>query len=134
MTQLELLEPDPEPATPKAMDWHSLTAVKRYGQPEGWKWSRINYGDCPEGYCKVTGGIPRKITKGARKGKNSWGETNTLWMKQADIDAVKTEWESENGKCWQCVGTGQDFAGWNNKTGVRYQTSKRCVGSGKAKQ
>lgn len=128
MTQLELLEQ--EPAQPKYVDWHSLTAIKKYGQPEGWKWAKVEYGDCPEGYCKLTGGIPRKIKRGPRKGKHTWEETNTLWMKQTDIEATKLEWESETGKCWQCSGSGKDLAGWNHKTGARFRTCGRCNGEG----
>lgn len=38
------------------------------------------------------------------------------------------------GKCHECGGDGQEWRGWNNKTGHRWETCRRCGGSGRPKE
>lgn len=80
---------------------------------------------------KVTGGIPRILTRGNRKGQKKWdGKGDIVIVVKYEIDAEESRYETETGKCHNCMGTGDVVAGVSVETGTRYKPCNRCNGSG----
>jgi DnaJ-class molecular chaperone len=49
----------------------------------------------------------------------------------AEMDLSAKFYESEEGKCYCCKGTGQEYYGWSRKNGKMLRTCTRCGGSGR---
>lgn len=82
----------------------------------------------------VEGAVPLGIFKrGPRKGQPKWRpcekEAAIVILNKQRI-AWLTEWESKTGKCSECAGTTQEWAGWDHKTGVSYRPCTRCDATG----
>ena len=72
-------------------------------------------------------------TAGKNKGKPGWrGEERTCFVTYAEEKAECAAWEKETGKCSNCGGDGQEWAGWTAASGTIYKQCRRCVGSGNA--
>lgn len=75
--------------------------------------------------------VPTFIERGARKGQKKWtGPTLRCCITSEEIQAEFHRYEAETGQCGLCCGSGQEWAGWNHKTGNRWRTCSRCNGSG----
>lgn len=123
-----------------SVDWIIETARKVCGVPDGWRWHTSTVGvpggkELPVGTFRVQGGIPQRFfTKGKRKGRPDWKcctEARVVFFTREDITRVQQEWERETGKCAQCEGSGQEWAGYNVRTGDRFRKCLLCGGSGK---
>jgi hypothetical protein len=103
-------------------------AKNKMGVP-GWEpyaWERIG----KDGLL-VTGGIPRLLKSGPRKGEKTWdGEVNKVVVVEAEVDAEKSRYEEETGKCHKCLGAGEVISGWSKETGRRMLKCPRCLGCG----
>lgn len=83
----------------------------------------------------VTGGIPRLLKRGPRKGEKTWdGKGDKIVVVKSEIDAEMQRYERETGKCQDCFGTGRVFAGWSAASGKRTRACKRCAGDGTSPQ
>ena len=81
------------------------------------------------------GGVARKISRGPRKGQRTWDKiTHKVAVTKAEEQEEVNRYESETGKCAECGGTGEMWAGWNHKTGHCYSECTKCSGSGAANQ
>lgn len=81
---------------------------------------------------QVTGAIPiKKYADGRRVWPKGNGDVATV--SDAKMHEALRAWESRCGSCAGCGGDGREFAGWNRERGYRYQTCRRCGGSGKPK-
>jgi hypothetical protein len=79
----------------------------------------------------VTGGIPRLIKRGKRKGEKMWeGKGDKVVVVQSEVDKEKDRYERETGKCCNCMGDVEVFAGWSMDTGRRVKVCGYCNGSG----
>jgi hypothetical protein len=111
-----------------AMDF----AESKVGIP-GWKavaWEDIGGDSIVEG--SVPDGFYRS---GPRKGKPRFTRPRTkVIVAKKELQVVATAYEAESGKCWDCKGSGQVWAGWSQAEGTRYQTCSRCKGTGDAVQ
>lgn len=96
---------------------------------EGWKAYR--WEDC-DGDSIVTGSVPDGTYKfGPRKGQPKFvGEGRKVILSKVELEAIATAYEGETGKCWDCKGTGQVWAGWSKTEGTRYRECQRCKGTG----
>lgn len=99
--------------------------------PEGWAvfaWERIGDGND----LVVTGGVPRLLKAGPRKGKPTWRDvpTQKAVVTGAEIEAEKARYEADTGKCSDCMGSGQVFASWSQAEGKKYRACGRCGGTG----
>jgi hypothetical protein len=106
-------------------------ARRKVSGPDGWKvceWERIGDGND----LVVTGGVPRIMKSGPRKGKPTWRDvpTQKAVVTSDELDAEKKRYEEETGKCGDCYGTGEVFASWSSTYGVKIKTCKSCAGSG----
>jgi hypothetical protein len=82
----------------------------------------------------VTGDVPSGIYRsGPRKGKQKFtGPGRKVVVTRQEMQAKATAYESDTGKCWDCKGTGQVWAGWSKTDGTRYRDCQRCNATGNA--
>lgn len=104
---------------------------RKVAGPEGWEvcaWERIGDGND----LVVTGGVPRLLKTGPRKGKPTWRDvpTQKAVVTGAEIEAEKARYEEQTGKCSDCMGKGEVFANWSAADGVKHRRCKRCDGTG----
>lgn len=119
-------------------DWMLRTAKRTQTLPDGWRWYSISSSKehAPEGFMRMEGAVPsRFITRGPSKGEPVWskpfeGTKRTLFIPLAEIDETKRLYEVETGRCSDCSGHGQEWAGWSASDGHRYQPCRSCNGSG----
>lgn len=79
----------------------------------------------------ITGGIPRIITRGPRKGRKTWdGEGTSVVVTRAEVEAEAQRFASETGKCSRCYGKGEVFHSWHHKEGTTYRQCSSCAGTG----
>jgi hypothetical protein len=100
---------------------------------DGWKayrWERADEDSI------ITGDIPHGVYKtGKRKGRPKFiGNGRKVVVTNAEMQAHAAAWEAATGKCWDCKGTGQTWAGWSKAEGTRYRTCQRCNGSKEAQR
>lgn len=85
----------------------------------------------------VTLGIrPNVYKSGPRKGELNYNSRDKSKDRQVifsdeEHKAWRVEWESKNGLCHCCRGTGQEWIGWSRETGARYQPCRRCLVAGR---
>lgn len=106
-------------------------ARRKVSGPEGWAvcaWERIGTGND----FVVTGGVPRLLKAGPRKGKPTWRDvpTQKAVVTGAEIEAEKARYEAHTGKCSDCTGKGEVFSSWSAADGIKYRKCQRCDGSG----
>lgn len=108
---------------------HVDAVAKRKMDIPGWEpyaWERIG----TDGML-VTGGIPRLLKNGPRKGEKTWsGNGDRVVVVRAEIDQEMERYEQETGKCRDCMGEGKRPVGWSEETGPRFKQCERCTGTG----
>ena len=113
------------------IDFIEVVARKKLNPAPEWEyfaWERIGETDD----LIVTGGVPRLMTRGPRKGKKTWdGARDKVVVTRAEIDAAHLAYESETGKCFKCT-DGQAWCGWSAADGHRYKDCSRCNATGVA--
>lgn len=115
----------------RQIDYGEIVARRKlYPLPESWKvseWERIG----PDAV-RYKGGITRPFAKGPRKGQPHWftKEYQECVVLKSEMEAEKISFEKETGKCWLCGGDGQEWRGWNRETGEKFETCRRCNGTG----
>lgn len=86
----------------------------------------------------VEGAIPLTVyQRGPRRGQVKWKPRTheaAIVVLNGQHCAWLTEWEAATGKCHNCSGTTQEWAGWSAKDGSRYRPCRRCEATGKAQQ
>ena len=103
--------------------------------PEGWAvcaWERIGDGND----LIVTGGVPRLLKAGPRKGKPTWRDVpvQKVVVTGEEIAAERARYETATDNCADCMGIGKVFASWSAAEGVKHKDCRRCGGDGKAKE
>lgn len=84
--------------------------------------------------CKPSG----YYTRGERKGQPKFrpatpGTERMVAISKRDLEARAAAYEAETGKCWDCKGEGQTWAGWSSEAGHKHRTCARCEGSTRAR-
>lgn len=110
---------------------HHMDAVAiRKAGIEGWepfKWERAG-----EDFI-ITGGIPRLLKSGPRKGRKTWdGKGTSVVVTRAEVEAQAAAYAAETGNCPECYGSGEVFKSWHHIDGTKYKTCSKCKGSCKA--
>jgi hypothetical protein len=73
------------------VDWIQETVQRIHNPPSGWAWCRSEViGE--SGHFLVTGGVPRTLTRGPRKGRRTWkGAALTQYViTKAQVDEGKS--------------------------------------------
>jgi hypothetical protein len=98
-------------------------------------WEAYKWENC-DGDSIVTGDIPDGVYRsGPRKGRPRFkGSGRRVVITRSELQVIATAYEAETGKCWDCKGTGQTWAGWSKAEGTRYRECQRCKGTGEAQQ
>lgn len=113
-------------------DFIATVSREKLGMPIEWecyKWEKIGTTDD----VLVTGGLPRLITRGPRKGRKTWdGAGAKVVVTQGEIEAAKLAYEAETNRCHRCGGDGQEWCGWSAAEGNRYKPCTRCNATGVA--
>ena len=110
---------------------HHVDAIaKRKINITGWEpyaWERIG-----TDAIKVTGGIPRPLKSGPRKGQKTWdGPSQVAVVVQAEVDDEIARYEEETGQCSECLGDGKVMHSYNCvKDEKTYRPCGRCTGTG----
>lgn len=114
------------------MDHMNEVARRKVGGPEGWEiciWERIGEGRD----MVVSGGVPRLLTRGRRKGQMTWDNPlQKAVVTAAEIAAEHSRYEAETGNCGDCYGTAEVFARWSAINGTETKPCQRCGSTGKA--
>lgn len=118
-----------EPARPP--NWYDEAARKKLGQSRKWQSMGYEPGDT---HCVVSGGIPRELKSGERKGQMTWHGCviTKCAIDSEDINQAKLDYELETGKCHVCAGSGLRLDSWACGIGNRYRFCERCGNTGHA--
>jgi hypothetical protein len=100
--------------------------------PDGWKWFELNcHKDaCPPGFTRVIGAVPIGTKRDGRPKWPKKSESQTLFLSDAEIAEAERIWERENGKCFHCAGTREEWYSWSKDDGNKYRPCGRCKATG----
>jgi len=111
------------------INFPEIAARKKISLPADWdfyKWERVG----PDAVVLTASAF--KV--GPRTGKKKWfGPSTRVAVTFAEIAAEEKAFEAETGKCYKCGGDGEEWAGWNHKTGHYFRPCSRCGATGNAK-
>lgn len=112
------------------MNHYEAVAARKLGVPEGWQWFR--YESVGTDATMLTGCVSSgTFTKGKRKGRPRYdGARRTAVVTDAEAQAERDRYQTDTGKCGDCMGTGQGFARWDHIEGASYRPCRVCNGSG----
>lgn len=122
------------------MDLLTEHAKEMLGLPddwEGYEWEALGVEYTGKVQClKITGAVAPIKTRGKNKGQRNWAKMDkstkaVAYIKPDEHKVWLAAWENQTGKCCECQGFGEVFAGWNIKTGVRHKQCEKCGGSGR---
>jgi hypothetical protein len=104
-------------------------AIRKAGI-EGWepfKWERVGED------VLFTGGIPRLLQSGPRKGRKTWdGKGSSVVVTRGEEAAEYARYEATTGECGTCYGKAEVFASWHHIDGTKYRPCAKCNSTGKA--
>lgn len=81
----------------------------------------------------ITGGIPRLLKSGPRKGRKTWdGKGTSVVVTRSEVEAEAARYAAETGNCSKCYGEGKVFKSWNHIEGTKHKECPNCKGSGRA--
>jgi hypothetical protein len=85
---------------------------------------------------RVAGAVAPLKTRGKYKGYPNWdkldkGTIRTAYFTPDEHEAWLAQWETKTGKCANCMGSGEQFAGWSAEGGTRHKPCKKCGATGK---
>lgn len=109
-------------------DCHDIAEAKVGIQ--GWsayRWTRL------EDDALIEGCVPDGVyARGPRKGRPRYNGKNVTHQKKvavtkSELQAAAKAYETAEGKCWDCKGTGKTFSGWSAAEGTTYRPCARCV-------
>lgn len=110
--------------------WGSAALRKLGHVPEGFEFFQIRgtrWGTM------LKGGVPTITKTGKNKGKKRWaGPLLTALVSDDEFTAELERYETETGRCHECMGEAQVVASWHHIDGTRWAACGRCAGSGKA--
>ncbi len=99
--------------------------------PEGWE--SFRYLRIGPDATQLTGGVPRLLKSGPRKGEKRWdGPSQTAVVTDAEVAAEFARYERETGHCGGCLSAGEVSNGWSITNGHRLKVCRRCNGTGNA--
>jgi hypothetical protein len=113
----------------KILGHMDAVAIRKSGI-EGWepyKYERVGDDSL------ITGGIPRVLTRGPRKGRKTWdGKGTSVVVTSAEVAAQAASYAAETGNCDRCFGEKIVFARWSKAEGKKYRPCTKCSETGRA--
>lgn len=111
----------------KRIDHGERVALRKIGSPECFTvcgWEALDDGGV---LYRMKREMPR--TDGERR---KWtGDEKTACVTRADLDAEMIRHENETGRCAECDGSAQEWAGWSVTDGNKWRPCRRCGATGK---
>lgn len=104
-------------------DFWNRAVQQKLGVPPEWQWYRLQVIGVDT---LVTGAVPIGYTKGGSPKWPKVSESQVCVITDAERRAVRDAWTAETGLCWNCGGSGMEFASWNHVTGKKYRPCHRC--------
>lgn len=115
---------------------------ERWELPETWhmaSWRDLDWKQIPSptSRLRIVGYVCPKL----EDGRVAWGfeekaTKRSLLFTLGEFEAWKLEWEKRTNRCSVCHATdhhpGQEWMGWSEKDGHRYEPCRRCGGTGSA--
>lgn len=91
--------------------------------------------DQPAKLYRVTGAVAPIKSRGKYKGQPNWDRLDkstlkTAYFTPAEHDDWASQWSKRTGKCLECMGRGERFAGWSKKAGTHYKPCDKCGATG----
>jgi len=113
------------------INFAEVVAREKLKQPLQWQvfaWKSVEYTDD----LIVTGGVPRLMKSGKRKGERTWSDSKKLVavVTKREVDEAKERYEKETKLCHRCCGEKKIIVKWDHVEGNEYETCGRCHGSG----
>ncbi len=110
---------------------HVESVAKKKIGVEGWEpyaWEKIG----TDGLL-VTGGIPRILQSGPRKGERTWDRKgDQVVVVQSEVDREFEIYEESTGRCGHCMGGGKTICRISVTDGTEYEPCGWCKGAGTA--
>ena len=121
------------PKEPSIFITHAeVVAARKAGNIPGWepyRWERVGSDSV-----LITGGVPRLITRGPRKGELTWAGcvSQSEVVTNAERAAEYARYEQDTGGCGECMSTGRRPGSPRDVNHPKYTVCPRCQGSTKA--
>jgi hypothetical protein len=123
------------------LDFAEAMLRRRHGLPEDFRFFKFEaVGETGEDYSgtMLTGVICPLVATGPRKGRPNWKAKDKTTQRKFFVpdSAVAQEeqaYESETGKCAECMGSGKQVHSVSAKAGTTYRPCRKCKGSCLAK-
>jgi hypothetical protein len=117
-------------------DLYALYAATQ-GAPDGWRWYSLRcVSESREsGGVLIKGAVCTAVyARGKRKGDHNWSKRDKstereLFATFAQLEACRTKWERDTGKCSTCGGDGQELASVG-VNGATYRPCEPCKATG----
>lgn len=110
---------------------HVESVAKKKIGVEGWEpyaWEKIG----TDGML-VTGGVPKILQSGPRKGEKTWDRKgDQVVVVQSEVDCEFDIYEKGTGRCGRCMGEGKTICKISVANGTEYKPCDRCKGVGTA--
>ena len=120
------------PALPEEPPRFLFEIATRKARVPGWQWfaSRV-VGDGDDAAFIVTGGIPRLLKAGPRKGCQTWDRkvATEVVVTRAEVDAAEAAYEAAIDWCRRCAGSKVHMVA-SGENYVKYGQCWRCKGTG----
>lgn len=121
------------PALPEEPPPFLFDVATRKAKVAGWEWfaSRV-VGEGDDAAFIVTGGVPRVLKSGPRKGAKAWDRkaATEVVVTRAEVAAEEAAYEAATGKCRRCAGSKVHMTASSTERGVTYSRCWRCKGTG----
>jgi len=110
---------------------YEAVAKRKLNAPAEWEWYALDGRTYQAtGDTIVEGGVRARDARNRKTWKGVVGQKCVVT--QAEVEAMRAEFEQTTGKCVECAGCGETLAGSSVETGPRYRTCRKCGGSGRA--
>lgn len=102
-----------------------------------YKYECLPKGDGETKIVRISGMVAPPLKRGKRKGFPNWSKGDKSTEREVYITIPEhaefvRQWEARTGLCSTCQGTTQQWVGWSVKEGPRYDTCRKCKGTGKS--
>jgi len=129
-------QPEEPTATPEPTEigHRERIALRKIGDQPGFQWYEWEaIGNEKTRDVLMTGCVvTRTYQRGPRKGQPVYdGLKQRVVVTGAEIEAERTRYEAETGKCAECMGSARVVAGWDHITGAAYRPCRVCKATGK---
>ena len=118
------------------IDLYCEHAKEKANLPSNWrvfKWECFPKSPDETIYVAVTGAVCEHMKPNADAGRD-WkrrckSTERTINLVLTEHKAWKAQWEVRTNKCSECTGTGETFASWSVRDGIKMRTCHKCKGA-----